>query len=298
MNNQTVEKIEKKRDIQKMWLIIQDVINNTQSIDTQEDILLPGSLTNWWIEPLSKTPIKTPQKEELRNALAILKNINTDDWEKAEWSNRYAKEPENLGEVGKELGSGNWVEILLNSEEESASSLIDIIKDGNPCSALIAAVVLHKATKNKRKNISLTIVAKPLFDLYQKARDLSPDNRRNKWMSKYVIPPRGDLWEWVSSHITEYGNRLEPLLRRKIKEKIENHINPSEFYILADLIVFHSDLSDKTYRFIYEIINKIITSPENFKWLDPKLLALIFKYSKKYPTNWEEYLRIYNLKEL
>jgi len=200
--------------------------------------------------------------------------------------------------VGKELGSGNWVEILLNSEEESASSLIDIIKDGNPCSALIAAVVLHKATKNKRKNISLTIVAKPLFDLYQKARDLSPDNRRNKWMSKYVIPPRGDLWEWVSSHITEYGNRLEPLLRRKIKEKIENHINPSEFYILADLIVFHSDLSDKTYRFIYEIINKIITSPENFKWLDPKLLALIFKYSKKYPTNWEEYLRIYNLKEL
>ena len=85
--------------------------------------------------------------------------------------------------------------------------------------------------------------------------------------------PRGDLYEWVFSHAGEYGNRLEGTLVDRTQTKLAQLINPHEPWLLADLPVFHQQLSHATHQALGAIVEHIAQEPEYYDgWLDAERL--------------------------
>lgn len=280
MKNQKIERIKNKRDIKFCRNLVVDMNCLVGEI---QDFSFFGSFGEWWNEPLNSRIIEPVNNQEVKTALEVLKSIGPNGQiVKRMFKGSLVK----IDEI-KELRDGEWFTILLNSGEDSYSGLISLIKEGNKCNGVIAAVVLDKISKSSWKNMPLSMIAIPLLNLFHEACA-----KERNWISlKFVISPKGDLGEWVWWIIMGHGNRMEPLLLERIKDKVKQQIPPYEFHVLLDLIVFHEDLSPKMYEFLYSIIDDIINRPEYFKgWFEFEFLETIFgkEWCKKKPPNWNQ----------
>lgn len=279
--NQKIDTIATKRDIKFCRNLIVDMhylINETL------DFSLLGTFGEWWNQPLYNRIIKPQNNDEIKKAIDTLRNMSAN----GQKVKRLFKGGLVKFDDVKYLRDGEWLHALLNSQEETFSDLVDIIINGNNCNGVIAAVILDKVSMSSWKSIPLSTIAIPLLDSHHKNW-----TKNRNWMSgKFKISPKGDKGDWGWWIIMGHGNRLEPLLCQRIKDKISQQIFPPyELSFLSSLFAFHDNLSPKTYEFLYTIINDIIKRPDYYEgWFEFGYLKDVFREcnSKNRPSNWDQ----------
>lgn len=281
MKNQKTETVKTKRDIKHCRNLIVDMhylVNETL------DFSFLGAFGEWWNQPLNNRLIKPQNNDEIKKAIDTLKIMSAN----GQKVKRLFKGGLVKFDDVEDLRDGEWLYVLLNSQEETFSDLVDIIINGNNCNGVIAAVILDKVSMSSWKSVPLSTIAIPLLD------SLHENWTKNRnWISrKFKISPKGDKEEWAWWIIMGHGNRLEPLLCQRIKDKVSQQIfAPHELSLLGSLIAFHQDLSPNTYEFLYNIVDDVIRRPDYFiGWFEFEYLKHVFREFnlKNRPSNWDE----------
>jgi|GEM_PF-5890366 len=202
-----IAKLRKRRDVGKMRLLVADARAAAPGYRSEFDVLSTGDFADWWSEPLLDSEAPPPPDRKLDAALAHVEALPR--WKQSRIELEFLASD---GPVG-------WIDTIIAGGEQGAPRLLALIDDAPPHRALAAAVLLYHAVRRRRNKLPLSAVAAPLYELCVRGHreleecDRAKDKRKlNRWIEGREIMPRGDLWEWLTSHLSEYGNRLEPWL--------------------------------------------------------------------------------------
>jgi hypothetical protein len=266
------DKLRGRRDVGKMRLIVADARSIAPGYRSVFDVLQPGPFTDWWLEPLLDDDSPGLPAAEVEAALEHLENI-------APWE-MYEPELDDLAH----LGPDGWLDAIIVAGPQVAPRLLAISEHEPPHRALLAAVLLYHAVRKHRKALPLSAVALPLYRLCEQGnRDLEARNRGEqsdavRWVGGLSIRPRGDLWEWLTSHVGEYGDRLEPWLAQRVQHDWAERTSSLAFSFLDSLAVDRGGLAPETHAKLMTVAEQLTSAPPDDRGsFDPVALVRLYE---------------------